>query len=187
MTRFILSILFLSSCFFSFAQNDFPQNQSGITGLPIIYPNNDDGNTVGLNGYAIYLSIGKFKSEKTAIGLRPFVGQVDVSFDRIFSIGLNGYYRRYFGNKNTRAFFDANAGFGGLFYSNISESVVRDPSDNNGVMFNFAFGPGVDISLQNGYFIEASIQYLRMRNISKPDGTTVGNTVIPSIGLFKYF
>ena len=52
-------------------------------------------------------------------------------------------------------------------------------------MFNYAVGPGVDILLSGSVHLEIIVQYLRMQNIDFPERTTVGNTVIPTIGFQK--
>ena len=80
---------------------------------------------------------------------------------------------------------DANIGFGRLWYS-YDEGWFAS-NDVNGSMFNFAVGPGLDFRLKNGFYLELLVQYLYMRNISFPEQTSAGNSVIPSIGVIRHF
>ena len=100
------------------------------------------------------------------------------------SLGSNIYYRRYLNQDRLKFFGEINGGLGYLWYtSNIFESV----KEFNGLMFNYAFGLGADYEIKNGWNIELSLQYLQMKNISHPDDTNVGKTIIPSIGIQKFF
>ena len=189
------SILILMLFFFSIsaiAQNEAPpaSKQIGITGLPIIYLNNGAGNNKGFNGIALYGSVGWFIKDYNVVGLRPFLGVVDSGFDRVqrlHSLGTNVYYRRYL-NRNRFSFFvDANVGFGYIWYSSKFPNFNESLNDLNGIMFNYAIGPGVDYEIKNRWNLELSLQYLQMKNIDHPEDTNVGKTIIPSIGIQKFF
>ncbi len=191
----IFSILFSLLFFFSTSINAQEQitpvsKQMGITGLPIIYLNNGAGNSGGFNGIALYGNLGWFIQNNNVLGVRPFFGLVDSGFDkvqRLHSLGSNIYYRRYL-NRNRWSFFvDANLGFGYLWYTSKFNDLNESLNELNGIMFNYAFGPGVDYEINNGWNIELIFQYLEMKNISHPDDTNVGKTIIPSIGIQKFF
>lgn len=188
-------IFFLILCFFStaaIAQNKTPSasNQIGITGLPIIYLNDVPDTNNGFNGVALYGNLGRVFHDYNVVGLRPFFGVVDFGFDRIqrlHSLGSNVYYRRYL-NRNRFSFFvDANIGFGYIWYTSRFPNINESLRELNGIMFNYAIGPGVDYEISNGWNIELTFQYLQMKNISHPDDTIVGKTFIPSIGIQKFF
>lgn len=163
--------------------------QIGLTGLPIIYLNNGVGNN-GLNGIALYGSVGWFFQKYNVVGIRPFYGVVDVGFNgvqRLNSAGSNVYYRRYLNQQKWSFFVDANVGFGHIWYSSKIPDFNVSLKELNGIMFNYAVGPGVDYKVKNGWNIELLIQYLQMKNINHPEDTTVGKTLIPSIGVNKFF
>jgi len=183
----ILSFLF----FFSFSINAQEQatpvsKQIGITGLPIFYLNSGAGDEGGLNGVALYGSFGWFIKQQNIVGIRPFFGVVDAGFDRsqrMHSLGSNIYYRRYLNEDRLKVFGEFNLGLGYLWYT----SEFADLKEANGIMFNYAFGLGADYEIKNGWNIELSFQYLLMKNISHPEDTNVGKTIIPSIGIQRFF
>lgn len=174
------------------AQNKTPSDskQIGMTGLPIIYLNDGVGNNKGFNGVALYGNFGGFIGDHNVVGLRPFYGLVDSGFGRVqrlHSLGSNVYYRRYL-NRNRFSFFvDANAGFGYIWYTSKFSNLNESLNELNGIMFNYALGPGIDYEIVNGWNIELTIQYLQMKNIDHPEDTNVGKTLIPSIGFQKFF
>lgn len=188
---FLFSILF----FFAISINaqeatTTVSKQIGITGLPLLYLNGGTGNAPGLNGLALYGNAGWFIKKHNVIGLRPFFGIVDSGDEynqRIHSAGSNVYYRRYLNQKRWSFFVDANAGFGYTWYSSRFPDYDDFLKGLNGIMFNCALGPGIDFEINDGLNIEFIIQYLYMRNISHPDNTTPGKTVIPSIGIQQFF
>lgn len=169
------------------SQEILPRNkQLGLTGLPVIYLNS------GLNarGFALYANGGWFISDKISLGARPFFGRVNFGgspSQEINALGFNFYFRFYFGEGKVMPFFDVNAGVGRLWYTSDNPFFQEQIGEVNGAMFNFAFGPGIDIPIGNNYAIEIVVQYLRMRNISFPEETTIGNTLIPSIGVQRFF
>ncbi|MEM9545217.1 MAG: hypothetical protein AAGA77_04555 [Bacteroidota bacterium] len=183
----LIAVLLLISII-TYGQDDSTSvsKQIGITGLPIYYISGGlNGN--GFNGWALYGNYGWIFNQKNAIGLRPFWGSVNIGFfddERLHSLGSNIYYRRYLSQDRWSFFVDANIGFGYIWYTS---DVINNISENNGVMFNYAFGPGLNYEIKNNWNIEFLIQYLQMRNISNPEGTTIGNTIIPSIGIQKLF
>lgn len=185
----IFSLLFL----FSVSVNAQDQSASyskqiGIAGLPIFYLNNANGNS--FNGVALYGNIGWFIKDYNVIGARPFFGTVNLGFQDeqiLNSLGSNFYYRRYFNKKRWSFFVDANIGFGYIWYSSEVPSIDVVLKDLNGAMFNYAIGPGVDYEVKNGWNIELTVQYLEMKNITHPEDTNVGKTIIPAIGLQKFF
>jgi len=185
----ILCCLFLLlSCNKLFAQETSKNKQIGLTGLPIIYFYNG---TPSIEGGALYGNYGWFLKDKTVLGIRPFAGIVDFGrqgAQKITSVGTNIYYRTYFNRSKTSFFIDVNTGLGYINYSTNIENVSYQENlkELNGMMFNFAFGPGVDIEIKNGLKFEFLVQYLEMHNISSPNETSTGNTVIPSIGIQKF-
>ena len=178
----LCSLVFLS---FSLchSQSEAPSKQFGFTGLPVIYPSTNSGlGSSGVKGYALYLNFGKSISEDFSTGIRPFFGTVQSSpgelGQRISAAGLNWYGRGHLDMNKSKLFLDVNAGFGRLWYGT---------GEANGWMFNYAIGPGADFHLGKHFYLEVLVQYLRMRNISYPDETTIGNTIIPSIGIQRFF
>ena len=169
---------------FCFSQEDRPSLQIGLTGLPIFYLN---GNFIvdspGIDGFATYFTIGQFVSKNIVLGGRPFVGSVN----GFTSIGGNAYSRYYFGSKKSRAFLDANVGFGKIWFAPNGELQFFNRDALNGNLFNFAVGPGMDFHLKNDFYIEVMVQYLQMENLSNNFGGFIGETIIPSIGVVKYF
>ncbi|MEM1323384.1 MAG: hypothetical protein AAGG75_24170 [Bacteroidota bacterium] len=173
------------------AQDSAPASkQVGVTTLPIIYLNNGIGTDGGFGGIAVYGNYGWIFKNYNVVGLRPFWGYVDSGSSRnqhLQSLGSNVYYRRYF-NRNRLSFFvDANIGLGYIWYSSDSPSFEETLQELNGLMFNYAFGPGVDFEIKNGWNVELIIQYLQMQNIDHPEDTNVGKSLIPSIGVQKFF
>ena len=176
----VLSTFILSFCM---SQEEHPSAQIGLTGLPIIYLNSSVSNELGtIDGFAGYITLGKFVSDHIAIGFRPFIGKVN----NFGSMGLNAYSRLYFGQKKSRAFVDANAGLGAVWYADEGESPFFHFRDGTNAMFNVAFGPGADFHLKNDFFLEVTAQYLWMKDLSAPAGFSVWKSVIPSIGVVKY-
>lgn len=178
---FVLTILISSFCF---GQEDRPSLQIGITGLPIFYLNgNSNVGSPGVDGFATYFTIGQFVSKNIALGGRPFVGSVN----GFTSLGGNAYGRYYFGSKKSRIFLDANIGFGKIWYAPNGEFQFFNRDALSGNLFNFAAGPGMDFHLKNGFYVEATVQYLQMENLSNNFGGFIGKTIIPSVGVVKYF
>lgn len=166
--------------------------QVGFSGLPIFYL--DNSAPKGLRGYAFYGNIGWYHSPNLVFGLRPFYGVVnDVWSDRMVSFGMNFYVRKYLTHQRWKLFLDANLGIGYLDYQSEYEidplssffPPVSTYSDYDGIMGNFAFGPGVDIAIKNGFHLEVLVQYLEMYNLNYLEETTTGRTVIPTIGIQK--
>ena len=177
-TFFTLFFLFVLSFSVQAQDNNLDYKQQvGLTGLPIYYFSG------GIQGVSIYGSIGWFTGDHAAIGFRPFYGKVS----NMQSIGTNLYYRYHFNKNRTKVFFDANIGMGYLWYSGGFIDFDNLRQDPNGIMFNYALGPGVDVEIKNGLHFEFLIQYLRMRNITHPDNTSIGRTLIPSLGIQKFF
>jgi hypothetical protein len=187
---FLFILFFFSISIHAQDQTKAATKQIGLTGVPIFYLNNGGGNSGGFNGIALYGNLGRVFKKYNVVGLRPFFGVSDEGFDkeqRLHSIGSNIYYRRYL-NKNRWSFFlEANAGFGYLWYTSKFPDFNESLRENNGVMFNFAFGPGVDFEIKNGWNLELTVQYLELKNISHPENTLVGETIIPTIGFQKFF
>ncbi len=189
------SIFFFILFFFStstIAQNKTPSvsKQIGITGLPIIYLNDGVSNINGINGVALYGNIGWFFHKYNVVGLRPFFGILDPGFDkveRLHSLGSNVYYRRYLNRNRFSFFLDANVGFGYIWYTSKFPDFNESLRELNGIMFNYAFGLGGDYEISNGWNLELTFQYLQMKNIDHPEDTRVGKTLIPSIGIQKFF
>ena len=170
---------------FTFGQSSSGGFHLGISGLPIIYFNS---NSVG--GGALAVNAGVFLNSKMVLGIKPFFGTVSDGNEvneRIVSLGGNPYFRYYIGNGKVRGFGDVNAGFGKLWYTSKNESYAELLSAFNGAMFSFAVGPGLDIMLKGGFHLEILVQYLQMQNITHPRSTTIGNTLIPTIGVQKFF
>lgn len=183
----LFSILFFFSISSIKAQDQVSpvSKQVGLTGLPIFYLNGG-----GLNGIALYGSVGWFIKDYNVVGLRPFLGMVDRGFDnteRLNSLGSNVYYRRYINRSQWSFYLEANVGFGYIWYSSKFPDFDNYLKEINGVMFNYAFGPGVDYEIKNGWNIELTLQYLKMRNIDHPEETIDGHTIIPTIGFQKFF
>jgi len=103
------------------------------------------------------------------------------------STGLNAYYRVYIQRKRLSIFLDANLGLGYIWYSSKNSGPRGPLSSFNGTMFNYAFGPGIDFEISNGLNVEFLVQHLRMANISHPEDTNDGSTIIPSVGIQKFF
>ncbi len=187
----ILSFLFLFSISINAQDQSTPASkQIGLTGLPIFYLNNGAGNGGGFNGIALYGSFGWIIKEQNIVGLRPFFGVVDTDFSktqRMHSLGSNVYYRRYLNEDRLRVFGEFNIGLGYLWYTSNIPNLTKSISEFDGIMFNYAFGLGADYEIKNGWNIELSFQYLQMKNISHPEDTNVGKTIIPSIGIQRFF
>lgn len=162
-----------------------PRMQVGFSGLPIFYM--DDGFASGLRGYAFYGNVGWYHSPSLVFGLRPFYGKVEFYNETNTSAGMNVYIRKYLTKKRFKLFLDVNAGLGYIEYDEYVDPFSSFYPDYNGVLFNFALGPGVDIGFKNNWHLELLVQYLEMQNISYPDETTTGRTVIPTIGVQKFF
>jgi hypothetical protein len=143
--------------------------QVGIGGLPIIYPDNS-----GETGYSLRANFGYFPINKLTVGVMPFVGKVE----DMKSIGANIYLRYYLTNKRFSLFVEASGGFGDLKY--------EDSPQYNGTMNSIIFGPGIHYIFKNNLSIEFIFQYARLRNISYPENTFIGNTLIPTLGI-QYF
>ncbi|MEM7102062.1 MAG: hypothetical protein AAF502_02950 [Bacteroidota bacterium] len=184
-----ISVLFIT-LFFGFSSPVFSQNsagdfQAGISGLPIIYLNSNS-----LDGGALTANVGIFLNANLVAGVRPFFGTVSDGNEvneRIIALGANPYFRVYIGNGKVKGFGDINAGFGKLWYTSKNEAYAEFLSGFDGAMFNLAVGPGIDILLKGGYHIELLIQYLQMQNISHTRNSSLGNTLIPTIGVQKFF
>ena len=180
----LLSLLFTFFSFILLAQEEplQPKMQIGLTGLPIVYINNGQ---FSVNGLAVYGNIGWWIKEKQVVGLRPFIGYVETDFEQMLSIGNNLYYRYYFNKSSFSWFTDLNLGFGYIWYEDKFE--FGTPRDLNGIMFNYAFGLGFDWAIAKPWNLEFLLQYLQMRNLNYPNATIVGNALIPSIGIQRYF
>lgn len=164
-------LIFFLILFYCGAQAQFEKGtfQVGIGGLPIIYP--DD---LAETGYSLRANFGYFPIKKLAVGVMPFVGNVE----DMKSIGVNIYLRYYITNKRFSLFAEAGTGFGNLQY--------EDSPSYNGTMYSFNIGPGVHYIFKNKLAIEFLLQYANLRNISYPENTINGNTVIPTLGV-QYF
>ena len=166
-TALILLTFFLS--FNSQAQSEKGTIQIGIGGFPIIYPDNSDQ-----TGYSLRANFGYFPVNKLSIGLMPFAGKVE----DMKSIGLSIYSRYYITNNRFSFFVEAGGGFGNLKY--------EDSPQYNGTMNSINLGPGIHYKFKNNLAIEFLLQYARLRNISYPESTLIGNTIIPTLGI-QYF
>ena len=188
----ILTLGLLFNIPLSGQQDNGHKKQFGLTGLAIIYPNANSGLGVsGIRGYAFYLNAGKFISPRISIGLKPFFGSVDDGWDvfnqKINSLGLNAYSRYHIPIGKSYLFADLSTGFGRLWYNSKDDSYSQQLKDSNGTMFNYSLGLGSDIHISNGWHFEILVQYSRMRNISNPENTSIGKTIIPSIGVQRFF
>jgi hypothetical protein len=159
--------------FCSQAQSEKGTFQLGIGGLPIIYPDNS-----GETGYAIRANLGYFPINKLSIGLMPFAGKVE----DMKSIGASIYLRYYIINKRFSLFVEGSGGYGNLKY--------EDSPRYDGTMNSLNIGPGIHYAFKskhkNKLNIEFLLQYGRLQNISYPENTATGNTLIPTIGI-QYF
>ena len=140
--------------------------QLGIGGMPILYPDDSED-----PGYSLRVNFGYFPINKLSVGVMPFIGKVD----QMKSIGLNVYLRYYLLNKRFSLFAEASGGFGNLKYENSPQY--------NGTMNAIILGPGIHYKIKNNLGIEFLLQYGRLRNISYKENTSIGNTLIPSLGI----
>jgi hypothetical protein len=163
----IVPVLLLSTLLHS--QTKKGTFQVGVSGLPIIYFDNSLP-----NGYSLRANVGYFPLENFSIGLSPYFGQVA----EISSLGTNLYTRYYFLSSRVSLFAEASSGLGSVKYD--------ENSNLNGTMNSLALGPGVALSIKDKLALEIIVQYARLRNITHPRDTQLGNTFIPSIGL-QYF
>ena len=164
---FIFIMLFAFFC--SHAQYEKGTFQLGIGGMPIIYPDNSEE-----TGYSLRANFGYFPINKLVVGLMPFVGKVD----QMKSVGANIYLRYYLTNNSFSVFIEASGGFGNLEYENTPQ--------HNGTMTAIILGPGIHYKFKNNLAIEFLLQYGRLQNISYPENTATGNTLIPTLGI-QYF
>ena len=162
---FITILLYLNSQ----AQSEKGAFQIGIGGLPIIYPDNS-----GETGYSLRTNFGYFPINKLAVGVMPFAGKVE----DMKSFGASIYLRYYLTNKRVSFFVEAGAGFGNLKY--------EDTPQYNGTMNSLNLGPGIHYIFKNNLAIEFLLQYAKLRNITYPENTYIGNTLIPTLGI-QYF
>jgi len=169
MKKSILIIITFSLYLNCHAQTDKASFQIGLGGLPIIYFNGSSP-----AGYSLRANFGYFPINKLAVGLVPYIGKVDY----MKSVGVNLYTRYYFLNKKIALFIEANAGFGNLKYETNTQY--------NGIMSAMSIGPGIHYIFKNKIAIELILQYARLRNISYPEDTMIGNTFIPTVGI-QYF
>ncbi len=168
----LISIMLLGY-FFSEAQSEKGTIQLGVGGLPIIYPDN-----AAENGFSLRTNIGYFPSNKLSVGIMPFVGKVE----DMNSIGASIYLRYYVINKRISLFVEGGGGFGNLKY--------EDTPEYDGMMNSINIGPGFHYQFKrnskNKLAVEFLLQYARLRNITYPESTFIGNTLIPTIGI-QYF
>ncbi|MEQ8927647.1 MAG: hypothetical protein RLO81_17655 [Fulvivirga sp.] len=166
----LLFALFLSNYLFaqSLQKGTF---QVGASGFPVVYLDSSVP-----TGYSAKFNCGIFIKNNLSIGFNPFVGKVE----DITSFGSLLYLRYYFFNKKrTSVFIDGGIGLGNVRYS---ESPQFD-----GYMNSIVLGPGLNYFLSEKLSLEFSLQYARLRNISFPEDTELGNTVLPAIGIQYYF
>lgn len=169
MNKILLLSITLLLCLTTQAQTEKGTIQAGIGGLPIIYPNTDIE-----PGYSLRINYGYFLANRLAIGIVPFAGKVN----GINSLGASAYLRYYLMNSSVSIFLEAGGGFGNLKYDTSPQF--------NGTMSTINLGPGVHYIFKNNLAIEFLIQYANLRNITFPENTSVGNTVIPTLGI-QYF
>lgn len=169
MKKLILLTITLVFCFQAEAQIGKGSYQIGIGGLPIIYPNNE-----AETGYSLRANFGYFLGDNLAIGILPFAGKVnDMS-----SFGASIYLRFYLMNKGVSLFIEGGGGFGNLKYDFSPQY--------NGTMNTLNLGPGIHYKFKNKLAVEFLLQYARLQNITFPENTSTGNTVIPTFGI-QYF
>ena len=161
----ILTLTFIHS----HAQIEKGTYQVGIGGLPIIYPNVEEP-----LGYSLRVNYGFFLVDNLSIGILPFSGRVgDIS-----SFGANCYLRYYLMNSKFSLFLEGGGGLGRLEY---------DYSPRyNGTLLSINIGPGLHYLPKNKLAFEFLFQYARLSNIEFPDNTSIGHTIIPSLGI-QYF
>ena len=98
------------------------------------------------------------------------------------SIGAGIYLRDYIINKRVSLFLEGGSGFGNLNY--------KDAPQYDGTMNSFNIGPGIHYTFKskskNKFTIEFLFQYARLQNISHPESTLTGSTIIPTLGI-QYF
>ena len=144
--------------------------QIGVGGLPIYYPINNFP-----TGYSLRANIGYFLFNDISLGIIPFSGKVgDIS-----SSGVNSYFRYYVMHTDISFFIEAGAGVGRLNYENTPQF--------NGTMMSINFGPGFHYQFKKSWTFELLFQYARLRNISFPDNTSIGHTIIPTLGIQYFF
>jgi len=114
----------------------------------------------GFKGIHLYGNIGRIIKDYSVVGLKPFF-----ELRRLGGVFDNGERL------------------------NTSKSSVPDPllRENNGIIFNYGFGPGVDFEIKNGWNIELNVQYQRGRNFSNPETKIGGRGIVPTIGLQRFF
>jgi len=184
---FLFILFFFSTSVLAQDTTSTATRQIGLTGVPISYVSSG-----GFKGIHLYGNIGRIIKDYSVVGLKPFfelrrLGGVFDNGERLHSLGANVYYRRYLSRNRWSFFLEANAGFGYLW--NTSKSSVPDPllRENNGIIFNYGFGPGVDFEIKNGWNIELNVQYQRGRNFSNPETKIGGRGIVPTIGLQRFF
>ena len=163
--------------------------QIGLTGLPLIAITNSPRIMTQTYGFALYGNFGWLLDKNHVVGARPFYAKVAFSdLQETNSAGLNIYYRLYLNQRpKTRLFIEAHTGLGALWYQSNRASIQQFVQQFNGLLFNYAFGPGINIKLKDGYHLEILTQYIVMQNASFPDNTTVEHAIIPSLGVQKFF
>lgn len=177
----LLKTLLLISILSVFTQNSRAQDklQIGLNGIGIIYPG------VDANGFAFYGQVGKLVYPNLLCGFKPFFGQVQFKGafpERNRSIGINAFVKLFFLKRSKSSlYFVHSFGVGGLSYRNAFSRVGTPYLDNT--MVNFTLGLGSNINLTERMHLEFNIEYLNMRNIRNSDNTTIGNTIIPTLGL----
>jgi hypothetical protein len=117
------------------------------------------------------------------LGLRPFYGhlkQKDESSPWIYSAGVNIYSRLYTNTGKWSFFLDLHAGMGSIWEEmDFENNFIRRP------LWNYAFGPGLDIQLSKNriWNLELLVQYLSMNDLSNSSSFSRGQAIIPTIGI----
>ena len=176
-TVFTLSLIFISFTAFSQESVSKPKFQVGLSGLPIIHLDFPQ------RGFALYGNMGYYLNKRIVAGARPFFGYLKSKRTGniwIRSLGLNVYSRFYFSTGRLAFFGEVHSGIG-----NIWEKTAADVQPLARLLWNYAFGPGLDIQLTKERYwnLELLVQYLKMNDLSDPSEFSVGRAVIPTIGL----
>ncbi|MEM6805831.1 MAG: hypothetical protein AAF696_30820 [Bacteroidota bacterium] len=175
--------LLLASIFSVFLNHAYAQDklQIGLNGIGIIYPG------IEANGFAIYGQVGKLVFPNLLCGIKPFFGQVRFNVNGPFSernrsIGINAFVKLFFLRRSKSSlYFTHSFGVGGLSYRSAFSREGTPYLDNT--MVNFTLGLGSNVNLTERMHLEFNIEYLNMRNVRNPGNTTIGNTIIPTLGL----
>lgn len=169
MKQYVLTLIFLISSLCIFSQQSKGTIQFGIGGLPILYPDH----TLP-TGYSLKANAGYFVMDGLAVGVSPFSGKVD----EISSLGASLYLRYYVNNSRASFFVEGGVGYGKLKYK-LNPQV-------NGTLNVLNIGPGVHFTIKGKLALEVLVQYANLKNISFPEWTIDGHTIIPTLG-FQYF